>query len=74
MYKEKLDEVNQYTSYKNLNSALKKRVLNYYEFKYYRGKFFDENRIMRELNGPLKKVCGNASPMLSGNCTDRSCL
>ncbi|KAJ3294725.1 Potassium/sodium hyperpolarization-activated cyclic nucleotide-gated channel 4 [Borealophlyctis nickersoniae] len=55
MFKEKLDEVNQYIAYKGLDANLKRRVLNYYEFKYSSGKYFNEESILTELNNPLRQ-------------------
>ncbi|KAJ3043070.1 hypothetical protein HDV00_005978 [Rhizophlyctis rosea] len=58
MYQEKLDEVNQYIAYKNLDATLRKRILSYYEFKYSNNKYFHEQGILRELNEPLRQaVC-----------------
>jgi hypothetical protein len=55
MFKEKIDEVQQYILYKDLDASLKQRILNYFEFKYSKGKLFDEHKILSELNGPLRK-------------------
>ncbi|KAJ3158274.1 anaphase-promoting complex subunit Hcn1 [Geranomyces michiganensis] len=54
LYKEKMDEVNEYMLYKNLNSQLKTKVRNYFQLKY-RGKYFDEMAIMKELNDSLRE-------------------
>ncbi|KAJ3321101.1 Potassium/sodium hyperpolarization-activated cyclic nucleotide-gated channel 4 [Blyttiomyces sp. JEL0837] len=55
MFKEKIDEVQQYILYKDLDYDLKRRILSYFEFKYSKGKLFDEGRILTELNQPLRK-------------------
>ncbi|KAJ3136715.1 anaphase-promoting complex subunit Hcn1 [Geranomyces variabilis] len=54
LYKEKMDEVNEYMLYKNLNTQLKTKVRNYFQLKY-RGKYFDEMAIMKELNDSLRE-------------------
>ena len=51
-----MDEVSQYISYKGLDWNLRNRILEYYQYKYSGGKFFDEKRIMTELNNPLRQV------------------
>jgi hypothetical protein len=51
-----MDEVSQYIAYKGLDWNLRNRVLEYYQYKYSGGKFFDEKRIMTELNNPLREV------------------
>ncbi|KAJ3100589.1 Potassium/sodium hyperpolarization-activated cyclic nucleotide-gated channel 4 [Phlyctochytrium planicorne] len=55
MFKEKIDEVQQYISYKDLGQDLRGRILSYFEYKYSKGKLFDEGRILSELNAPLRK-------------------
>ncbi|KAJ3047985.1 hypothetical protein HK097_010981 [Rhizophlyctis rosea] len=58
MFQEKMDEVNQYIAYKNLDQSLRKRILSYYEFKYSNNKYFHESSILKELNEPLRQaVC-----------------
>ncbi|KAJ3168201.1 anaphase-promoting complex subunit Hcn1 [Geranomyces variabilis] len=54
LYKEKMDEVNEYMLYKNLNTQLKTKVRNYFQLKY-RGKYFDETAIVKELNDSLRE-------------------
>lgn len=51
-----MDEVIQYIAYKGLDWNLRNRVLEYYQYKYSGGKYFDEKRIMTELNNPLRQV------------------
>ena len=55
-FHEILDEVNQYITYKGFGEKLRQRIMQYYHFKYSGGKFFDENRILSELNHPLRQV------------------
>ncbi|KAJ3219854.1 hypothetical protein HDU67_009042 [Dinochytrium kinnereticum] len=52
-YKEKIDEVNEYMTYRNLSDSIKKKVRDYFEMKY-KGKFFDEEAILREMNDSLR--------------------
>jgi CRP-like cAMP-binding protein len=47
--------VNQYITYKGFGENLRNRIIKYYQFKYARGKYFDENRILEELNQPLRQ-------------------
>ncbi|TPX36502.1 hypothetical protein SmJEL517_g01330 [Synchytrium microbalum] len=54
LYKQKMDEVNEYMTYKRLTEHLKTKVRQYYELKY-RGKYFDELGIIMELNAPLRQ-------------------
>lgn len=54
LYKERLESVNEYISYKKLSPSIKERVKQYYELKF-RGKYFDENMILDELNLSLRK-------------------
>jgi hypothetical protein len=60
-YNEILEEVNQYVAYKGFGERLKSRIVKYFEFKYVGGKFFDEKRILAELNDPLRKVSSSNS-------------
>lgn len=55
LYKQKMDEVNEYLLFKNISEDLKNKVKQYYEMKY-RGKLFDENNILNELNDSLRQV------------------
>ncbi|KAJ3108527.1 hypothetical protein HDU97_000809 [Phlyctochytrium planicorne] len=52
-YKEKIDEVNEYMTYRNLSDSIKKKVRDYFAMKY-RGKFFDEDAILSEMNDSLR--------------------
>ena len=51
-----MDEVNQYIVYKGLDWNLRTRILEYFQHKYSGGKYFDERKIMTELNMPLRQV------------------
>ena len=55
-FNEHLEQVGQYVSYKGLGRSLKKKIIDYYQFKYSRGKYFDEAKILNELNTPLRLV------------------
>ncbi|KNC99242.1 uncharacterized protein SPPG_05498 [Spizellomyces punctatus DAOM BR117] len=54
MYKQKMDEVNEYMAYKNLGDTLKRKVRSFFQLKY-RGKYFDEASILKELNDSLRQ-------------------
>ncbi|KAJ3087619.1 hypothetical protein HK102_010644 [Quaeritorhiza haematococci] len=53
LFRQKMDELNEYLDYKRVDDDLKSRVREYMEFKY-RGKYFDENAILEELNNYLR--------------------
>ncbi|KAJ3114433.1 hypothetical protein HDU96_002103 [Phlyctochytrium bullatum] len=52
-YREKIDEVNEYMTYRNLSDGIKKKVRDYFDLKY-KGKFFDEEAILKEMNDSLR--------------------
>lgn len=54
LFKQKMDEVNEYLQSKNIHDDLKQRIRDYYSLKY-RGKYFDELAILSELNDSLRK-------------------
>lgn len=54
LYKQKMDEVNEYMHYKKLSPEIKERVRQYYELRF-RGKYFDEFMILDDLNISLRK-------------------
>ncbi|KAI8892946.1 hypothetical protein BC833DRAFT_328145 [Globomyces pollinis-pini] len=57
-FNEKLEEVNQYIQYRGLGRGLQERIIQYYHFKYSKGKYFDEDKILAELNHPLRvSIC-----------------
>ncbi|KAJ3229323.1 hypothetical protein HDU81_005489 [Chytriomyces hyalinus] len=53
-YKEKIDEVHEYMTYRKLSEPIKMKVRQYYELKY-KGKYFDEEAILSEMNESLKQ-------------------
>jgi predicted nucleic acid-binding protein len=53
-YKEKLDEVNEYMQYIKLNEEMRQKVFQYFELKY-KGKYFNEENILGEMNESLKR-------------------
>ena len=55
LFNEKIEEVNQFIEYKGFDDSTRKRLLDYYHFKYSRSKYFDEKKIMSELNEPLRQ-------------------
>ncbi len=59
-YKEKLDEVNEYMTFRKLSEPIKTKVRQYYELKY-RGKYFNEDAILSEMNESLKQVFNQIS-------------
>ncbi|RKO90424.1 hypothetical protein BDK51DRAFT_25740 [Blyttiomyces helicus] len=55
-YNQMIDEVGQYIAYKGFPPSLKSRIIEFYEFKYAGGKYFNEKAILRELSGPLRRT------------------
>jgi hypothetical protein len=55
-FNEKLEEIMQYVTYRGLGNELQNRIFRYYLFKYSQRKYFDEERILAELNPPLRVV------------------
>ncbi|KAJ3257139.1 Potassium voltage-gated channel sub H member 7 [Chytriomyces hyalinus] len=53
LYTQKVDELNDYVKWKNLSAATEKRLLRYYETKY-RGKYFEEDSLLSEMNESLR--------------------
>ncbi|KAJ3315142.1 hypothetical protein HDV04_004283 [Boothiomyces sp. JEL0838] len=53
-FHELLEEIEQYIDYKGLGMNMRRKIFQYYNLKYSLGKYFDENRIMEELNHPLR--------------------
>ncbi|KAJ3156239.1 anaphase-promoting complex subunit Hcn1 [Geranomyces michiganensis] len=54
MYKQKIEEVNEYMKYKGIGVDIRKKVREYFHLKY-RGKYFDEAHILHELNDSLRQ-------------------
>ncbi|KAI8915594.1 hypothetical protein EDD86DRAFT_267935 [Gorgonomyces haynaldii] len=55
LFTEKMEELDEYISYKKFPKELADRVRAYFHFKYSDSKYFDEDRIIRELSDPLKQ-------------------
>ncbi|KAJ3332334.1 hypothetical protein HDU76_000563 [Blyttiomyces sp. JEL0837] len=53
LYRQKMDELQDYMNWKNLNPITRRKVMKYYEIKY-RGKFFEENTLLGEMNESLR--------------------
>ncbi|KAI9336710.1 cyclic nucleotide-binding-like protein [Obelidium mucronatum] len=53
LYRQKIDELNEYLNWKQIDAATKKKVLSYYEFKY-RGKYFEEQTLLSDMNSSLR--------------------
>ncbi|KAJ3221341.1 hypothetical protein HDU81_010726, partial [Chytriomyces hyalinus] len=53
MYAQKVDELNDYVKWKNLSVETETRLLRYYETKY-RGKYFEEESLLEEMNESLR--------------------
>ncbi|KAI9336713.1 cyclic nucleotide-binding-like protein [Obelidium mucronatum] len=53
LYRQKIDELNEYLNWKRIDPATKKKVLSYYEFKY-RGKYFEEQTLLADMNNSLR--------------------
>ncbi|KAJ3179664.1 anaphase-promoting complex subunit Hcn1 [Geranomyces variabilis] len=54
MYKQKIEEVNEYMKYKGIGVDIRKKVREYFHLKY-RGKYFNEGTILYELNDSLRQ-------------------
>ncbi|KAJ3272741.1 hypothetical protein HDV01_005269 [Terramyces sp. JEL0728] len=55
-FTEKLEEVDQFVLAKGVGKEIHERMIAYYHFKYTDAKYFDEQKILHELNTPLKLV------------------
>jgi hypothetical protein len=53
MFRQKMDELNDYMNWKNLNPITRMKVKRYYDVKY-RGKFFEEGTLLDEMNESLR--------------------
>ncbi|KAJ3209019.1 Potassium voltage-gated channel sub H member 7 [Entophlyctis luteolus] len=53
LYKQKIDELNDYMRWKDLSEMTRRKVLKYYEIKY-RGKYFEEATLLNEMNDSLR--------------------
>ncbi|KND00016.1 uncharacterized protein SPPG_04362 [Spizellomyces punctatus DAOM BR117] len=54
MFKQKIEEVNEYMTYRNLSRSLQTKVRHFFQLKY-RGKYFDEIGILEELSDSLRQ-------------------
>ncbi|TPX60265.1 hypothetical protein SpCBS45565_g07548 [Spizellomyces sp. 'palustris'] len=55
IFKQKLEEVNEYMTYRNLSRSLQTKVRHFFQLKY-RGKYFDEIGILEELSDSLRQA------------------
>ncbi|KAJ3209018.1 Factor arrest protein 11 [Entophlyctis luteolus] len=53
LYKQKIDELNDYMRWKDLSEMTRRKALKYYEIKY-RGKYFEEATLLNEMNDSLR--------------------
>ncbi|KAI9339604.1 cyclic nucleotide-binding-like protein [Obelidium mucronatum] len=53
LYKQKMDELREYMRWKDLSDTTRRKVMKYYEIKY-RGKFFEEQTLLNEMNDSLR--------------------
>ncbi|TPX78625.1 hypothetical protein CcCBS67573_g00163 [Chytriomyces confervae] len=54
LYRQKIDELTEYLHWKNIDTDTKKRLLQYYEFKY-KGKYFEEKNLLADMNESLRR-------------------
>ncbi|KAJ3283011.1 anaphase-promoting complex subunit Hcn1 [Rhizoclosmatium sp. JEL0117] len=53
LYKQKLDELHEYMTWKDLAPSTRRKILKYYDLKY-RGKYFEEATLLNEMNDSLR--------------------
>ncbi|KAJ3194486.1 Potassium voltage-gated channel sub H member 7 [Entophlyctis luteolus] len=53
LYNQKLDELNDYVKWKNLDPMTEQKLVSYYEVKY-RGKYFEEQNLLADMNDSLR--------------------
>ncbi|KAJ3023335.1 UNVERIFIED_CONTAM: anaphase-promoting complex subunit Hcn1 [Siphonaria sp. JEL0065] len=53
LYRQKIDELTDYLTWKNIDATTQRKLLNYYEFKY-RGKYFEERSLLADMNESLR--------------------
>ncbi|KAJ3072480.1 anaphase-promoting complex subunit Hcn1 [Podochytrium sp. JEL0797] len=53
LYRQKIDEITEYLAWKRIDESTKKKVLSYYAYKY-RGKFFEEQALLSDMNNSLR--------------------
>ncbi|KAI9336131.1 cyclic nucleotide-binding-like protein [Obelidium mucronatum] len=54
LYRQRIDELKEYLTWKEIDKSTKKKLLQYYEFKY-RGKYFEELSLLGDLNESLRR-------------------
>ncbi|KAJ3241639.1 Potassium voltage-gated channel sub H member 7 [Chytriomyces hyalinus] len=66
LYKQKMDELKEYFRWKDLDDVTQRKIIKYYDVKY-RGKFFEEETLLKDLNDPLRKEIAlhNCKKMIS---------
>ncbi|KAJ3013395.1 UNVERIFIED_CONTAM: Potassium voltage-gated channel sub H member 7, partial [Siphonaria sp. JEL0065] len=63
LYRQRIDELREYLNWKEIGKETKKKLLDYYEFKY-RGKYFEETGLLGDLNESLRRVRAHYSNCL----------
>ncbi|ORY44146.1 camp-binding domain-like protein [Rhizoclosmatium globosum] len=53
LYNQKMEELNEYVKWKNLSFETEQKLLSYYEIKY-RGKYFEEDTLLADMNDSLR--------------------
>jgi hypothetical protein len=56
LFKQKMEQINEYMQYIELDRHTRNQVNLYFNFKYSGGKYFDQEAITKELNYPLRQV------------------
>ncbi|KAJ3015885.1 UNVERIFIED_CONTAM: anaphase-promoting complex subunit Hcn1 [Siphonaria sp. JEL0065] len=77
LYRQKIDELTEYLNWKNIDNRTKKKLLDYYDFKY-RGKYFEESSLLADMNESLRREISMMNckrliekvPFLKRNCGD----
>ncbi|KAI9343537.1 hypothetical protein BDR26DRAFT_858279 [Obelidium mucronatum] len=52
-YRQKIDELTEYLTWKNIDQITQRKLLSYYELKY-RGKYFEEKNLLADMNDSLR--------------------
>ncbi|KAI9310548.1 cyclic nucleotide-binding-like protein [Obelidium mucronatum] len=63
LYRQKIDELTDYLTWKNIDAQTQRKLLNYYEFKY-RGKYFEERSLLADMNESLRMLASINSRQL----------
>ncbi|KAI8614101.1 cyclic nucleotide-binding-like protein [Chytriomyces sp. MP71] len=77
LYRQKIDQLTEYLSWKNVDAETRKKLLGYYEFKY-KGKYFEETGIFKDMNESLRRQLASLNckqliekvPFLKRECLD----